>query len=857
MNASVCDKCGAENEANARFCRKCGNFLGWDIISPTNLVDARGGTPVPVQPTQHEPMKPVLDRREWAAVIDRGAAAQIDMRVHNTSAIVDEYTVKMIEQPPWLTIAQTDAKVMPGESQLITVTFAIRPGTRVRAHTFTGGIEVHSSRDDRLFDKGEVSLTVAGFDPMPSITAHPNIVRVEGGTEGRFEIRLDNRSSNIERYIQLAGSDPDEVVRFRLSPPRLTVPAGGTAEVDVGFRLPELTDEANRTWELTISASDTHNATERPSEVTVTVIQEWATPPPVRLRLDPGVLRVENRLKADVEVIVDNRDGKRDRRVNLRGDDPENAVRFGFQRRDVQVPAGQAIRVRLSVSADPPPAGQKVSRPYSVIAAEGDREVSEAMGTLIQASVPVPEQPTQQPMKPVLDRREWAAVIERGAAAQIDMRVHNTSAIVDEYTVKMIEQPPWLTIAQTDAKVMPGESQLITVTFAIRPGTRVRAHTFTGGIEVHSSRDDRLFDKGEVSLTVAGFGPMPSITAHPNIVRVEGGTEGRFEIRLDNRSSNIERYIQLAGSDPDEVVRFRLSPPRLTVPAGGTAEVDVGFRLPELTDEANRTWELTISASDTHNATERPSEVTVTVIQEWATTPPVRLQLDPGVLRVRDRLSGDIEVTVDNRDGKRDRRVNLRGDDPENAVRFAFQRRDVQVPAGQAIRVQLSVSADPPPAGQEVSRPFSVLAAEDRQEVGEAKGTLIQATSESPVKKAKLRLKPETLKVRNTTTGLYRIVIENKDDAKLLQVVMEGSDRENVVRFAFSPDRFRISPGGETWGWVRVWAPRPGRRRQLTREISVEASDGNDSALATGTFVQSRSGWIRALLDFLAGTSRS
>jgi hypothetical protein len=628
----------------------------------------------------------------------------------------------------------------------------------------------------------------------------------------------------------------------------------------VGFHLPELTDGASRTWEVTITASDTQNAAEHPAEVTVTVVQELtpATPeldtaPPVRLRLDPAEVRVENRLKVDVDVVVDNGDGKRDRQVSLRGNDPENAVRFGFQRRDVLVPAGQITRVQLSVSADSPPVGQETSRPFSVFAAAGNWEV-EATGTLTQASVAAPDNTAQQPMKPLLDRRQWTAVIERGAQAQIEIGVRNTSSIVEEFRVELPQAPSWLAYQQTVAKVMPGESRPITVSFTVKPGVSAPAQTVPLSVQVHSSRDSSLFDTGTVSVTVAGFGPMPSITAHPNVIRVGETVEGRFELRVDNRASNTARNLRVTGSDPDKLVRFRLPPTRLRVAADETADLDVGFRLPELADEANRTWELTISASDAENATERPAEVAVTVIQERARTLPLGLLLDPSLLRVRGRRSGDLEVIIDNREGKRDRRVNLRGDDPENAVRFGFEQPDVAIRAGQAIRIRLSVSADPPPAGQELTRPFSVHAAEGLREVA-AEGKFIQATPDSAVKKSRVSLDPQVLKMRGQTTALYRIVIENADGAQSLAVGLTGHDREDVVRFAFSPDRFDVPPGGRAWGWVRVWVPRPGRGRRVTREISVVASDGTDSTSATGTIVQT--GWVRRSLDFLGGASKS
>jgi hypothetical protein len=443
-------------------------------------------------------------------------------------------------------------------------------------------------------------------------------------------------------------------------------------------------------------------------------------------------------------------------------------------------------------------------------------------------------------LSPLPDRREWGAVFERGSA-QIELRVHNPSEIVDEYEVRLVDAPPWLKIAQTDARVMPGESDAVVVTFIQKPDVRVSAQTLQVEIRIHSTRDESKFAEGQVTLTVPPYGPPATITAHPNVVRVEEGAEGRTRIVVDNRSSNVERFIQLSGSDPDGLVLFRMAPQRLTVPAGETAAADVSFRLPDLRGEEGHAWEVTITASNTQDRNEKPAEVAVTVNQQAM---PLSLALEPKLVRVRDQVSSGLRVIVDNRNSKRDRQIRLRGADPEGAVRFAFEREDMIIRAGQSITVGVSISATSPPAGKELTRPFIVIAQEGDKNV-EVAGSFVQATSDSAIKKAKVQLTPEVLSVGNAGTGLYRVLIENEDEQQWLQVAMQGSDREQVVRFTFSPDRFRIEPNGRSWGWVRVWAPPPTSAPQLTREFWVHASDGDDSVAGGAKLVQSKSNaWL-------------
>lgn len=139
-----------------------------------------------------------------------------------------------------------------------------------------------------------------------------------------------------------------------------------------------------------------------------------------------------------------------------------------------------------------------------------------------------------------------------------------------------------------------------------------------------------------------------------------------------------------------------------------------------------------------------------------------------------------------------------------------------------AIRVR--VTAAPPPPGEEVSRPFSVVAAYGADET-QASGTLVQSISDIPIKRATLRLTPETLKRRDSSRGRYRVSLENKDEAQWLRAALSGSDPKRAVRFTFMPPRFGIPSRGIAWGWVGVSAPpAPPRGKEVSRDIEITAS---------------------------------
>jgi hypothetical protein len=442
-------------------------------------------------------------------------------------------------------------------------------------------------------------------------------------------------------------------------------------------------------------------------------------------------------------------------------------------------------------------------------------------------------------LAPHVDLAVSKAVLEPETGAEIEMRVRNNSTIVDAYRIDAVRAPKWLTIAQPEIRLMPGENQSMKATFGIVPDAFVVAQTIKVPLRICSLRDTSKFADAEVMLTVPQYGPPVTIRTRPAVVRLVDQTEGRIEVILDNTASNYPRRVQVAGSDTEDVVRFAFSSPMIEVPPGRNATVDVRFSVPPLQGGESRTRQLTITGTEEENT----AEATVAVNQERKAAAPLRLRLEPSVLRVEDCPIADLTLLIDNREGRQQQTLRLEGRDPEGAVRFSFATPQMVVPAGKIAKTRLSVSAPAPRSGEEVSRPFSVIAADGVNE-SEASGTFVQITTELPIRLARLQIAPETLRRRNKSTGQYRFAIENGDDSQWLTAQMFGSDPERVVRFSFSPDRVELPPGGSAWGWAGVSAPRPERGTAMTRQLQIGASDGYESVTTTGVFVHSSGDWI-------------
>jgi hypothetical protein len=70
----------------------------------------------------------------------------------------------------------------------------------------------------------------------------------------------------------------------------------------------------------------------------------------------------------------------------------------------------------------------------------------------------------------------------------------------------------------------------------------------------------------------------------------------------------------------------------------------------------------------------------------------------------------------------------MRGDDPENVIRFAFTADTLEIPPGQMATTKVNITVSPAPSGQEVTRPFNIVASDGRWEA-QGHGTLIQPAS--------------------------------------------------------------------------------------------------------------------------------
>jgi hypothetical protein len=457
-------------------------------------------------------------------------------------------------------------------------------------------------------------------------------------------------------------------------------------------------------------------------------------------------------------------------------------------------------------------------------------------------------------MVPTVESDTAVATLEPDAGVSVELRMYNPSPIVDGYRVELPSAPDWLVVQHDEIRLMPHTDTMVPVTFTLSPGIAVPAQTITTTLTVRSLTDPEKSADAHIDLIIPRAGRPVGISTHPTLVRLVDETAGAARIDLDNTTSNYPQTVVLEGSDTEGVVRFAFTPPTIALAAGASASAEVRFEVPGLGYGEQASRQLTVRA----NSGDDTTDAQITVTQQRSVAPeevPLRLRLEPSVLRVHDFPMADLDLVIDNRTGLTDRNLRISGRDPERKVTFEFNRSELHLRAGEWAVVRVTVRAATPPQGEEVSRPFSVVVEDDNEEL-EVSGTFTQITSSPAIDTASIRLYPSKLVTRNRGGGRVKVVIDNTQSNQWLNVGLSGSDPEASVRFTFTPARFEVPAGQSIWAWASMNANQPEPGKQVERPFTVEASDGRQKIATEGTIVQHTSDWMpvaRVILTILGG----
>ena len=322
----------------------------------------------------------------------------------------------------------------------------------------------------------------------------------------------------------------------------------------------------------------------------------------------------------------------------------------------------------------------------------------------------------------------------------------------------------------------------------------------------------------------------------PSSLRTADSDLAELHVVVDNRAGHRDRRVWLTGNDPERQIGFVFRTAELWVAPGTERATLLQLRapVPPPGEQTDRTF--TVTATD--------GRLEIEAAGHWAQrsgTAPIAtaaIQLDPEVVRLRDRAEAQLAVVVDNQRGSRPLRVRLSGDDPENAVRFAFRPPVLDVAPGTSAWAEIRMAAPHPPHGEETVRAIRVRASDENGAV-EATGALHQYSSPTAISTARLSLEPQRVVARGSGTGRLRVHLDNRAGAFPLSAHLHGTDPEQAVRFVFHPAALEVAPGQVGVADVRVSAPRPESGETATRPFTIIADDGRGVVEAAGSLVQS------------------
>lgn len=328
------------------------------------------------------------------------------------------------------------------------------------------------------------------------------------------------------------------------------------------------------------------------------------------------------------------------------------------------------------------------------------------------------------------------------------------------------------------------------------------------------------------------------------------GTPAAVTVNVSNTSTIVDSYV-VDALDAPPWLEVRPGQTELLPSTTSTVVAELRIVSPTLVAAQQLTVLLRIRNTAGRLAYhDIPVRVVVPVVAA-----PLELHAEPRLLRARDLSSGVCTVVVGNFRSNRWAQVRLSASDPEQVVRAAWSSPELQVPPGGQAGTEVRFSAPPPDPGGEVSLTITITAT-DGDNRTDTTVTLVQSASRSAIETLAVRLDPSVLRLGGRRRGHLTAVVDNRRGATAVRLALRGYEPENSLRFAISPATIDVQPGQQASARVTVSVPRTPPGREVTRPLTIVASDGRADARADGSVIQlasSQRGLLRVILTVLGG----
>lgn len=155
--------------------------------------------------------------------------------------------------------------------------------------------------------------------------------------------------------------------------------------------------------------------------------------------------------------------------------------------------------------------------------------------------------------------------VEPGAAASVRLTIRNDSEVVEEYSLRVVgPSEPWADVVPGRVLLYPGHDTTALVEFRPPRSASVPAGEFTYGIHVLPTEhpEDAVVPEGTVDVL-----PFHQTTGELMPRMSRGKLGAKHNVAVDN-TGNVPIRVDVAGSDPGELLEFSLHPPELTIEPG-------------------------------------------------------------------------------------------------------------------------------------------------------------------------------------------------------------------------------------------------------------------------------------------------
>ncbi|AEE44420.1 hypothetical protein [Cellulomonas fimi] len=555
MAERICEVCGTANPPTAEFCRTCDTYFGWDgEHGPPGGTTAPGSGP-----------------------------------------------------------ASTPGSGVPGATgPVVTGTSAAGPG----GGATTGGASAGAAAAAAGATTGPAATggATATTEPRPEERAEVPVVSPDAaavvvgpGSPGTFTLSLKNASPVVDGIVVHAQAPPPWL-DLTHDDANLMPGEARTVTVTLAQRAGTMVAAQTVTVPLLVRSSlDPSKAA--PVAVQVTV-PRYGPPPTATAR--PHLLQLQDATEGTFTVTLDNRAANFPRHYRLAVQDAEDVVRADVVPPSVDVPAGEAVDVRVRFTAPAPAPGREATRQLTVEGSDEDGPVSAAVTVVQRTSPEVAPEPFTVRMEPSHLRAEG------DQAVAFDVIVDNRAAS-EAVAVELAGRDPQRLVAFSFGHaqfVVPGGKAMrvhaLARTAPPAPGTSA-SRPFS---VVVTDGEREVESPGLIDVT-ASASPITTarLQVHPATLTTAART-GTYTVDVDNRAGASPLQVQLSAADEMGRARLAFSQDRVSVPAGqvGRVQLRVDSPLPDGGTTASRG--VRVVATDGTRSVEAQATFTQTA-RDW------------------------------------------------------------------------------------------------------------------------------------------------------------------------------------------------------------------------------------------------